>query len=63
MTAAVWDILNHVSVGFSQGIRRSVSFIAMIMGPLWAGGMIHDLYVMLGVCLGLNFMAFVSETV
>ncbi|XP_026879247.2 major facilitator superfamily domain-containing protein 8 [Electrophorus electricus] len=39
--------------GFSQGIRRSVGGLATILGPLWAGGLTSNLYVMLGVMMGL----------
>ncbi|KAF5888146.1 major facilitator superfamily domain-containing protein 8-like, partial [Clarias magur] len=37
--------------GFSQGVRRSVGGLATILGPLWAGGLIGNLYVMLGMML------------
>uniref|UniRef100_A0A8C1TBZ4 Si:ch211-38m6.6 n=1 Tax=Cyprinus carpio TaxID=7962 RepID=A0A8C1TBZ4_CYPCA len=30
--------------GFSQGVRRSVGGLATILGPLWAGGLIGNLY-------------------
>ncbi|XP_051874738.1 major facilitator superfamily domain-containing protein 8-like [Pristis pectinata] len=39
--------------GFSQGLRRSIGGIATIMGPMWAGGLINNLYIMLGVMMGL----------
>ncbi|TSK53802.1 Major facilitator superfamily domain-containing protein 8 [Bagarius yarrelli] len=39
--------------GFSQGIRRSVGGLATILGPLWAGSLTSNLYVMLGVMTGL----------
>ncbi|XP_060796464.1 major facilitator superfamily domain-containing protein 8 [Neoarius graeffei] len=39
--------------GFSQGIRRSVGGLATILGPLWAGSLTFNLYVMLGVMMGL----------
>ncbi|XP_072852365.2 major facilitator superfamily domain-containing protein 8 [Pogona vitticeps] len=39
--------------GFSQGLRRSVGGIATILGPLWAGGLTTNLYIMLGVMMGL----------
>ncbi|XP_064418397.1 uncharacterized protein MFSD8L1 [Latimeria chalumnae] len=39
--------------GFSQGLRRSVGGLATILGPLWAGGLTNNLYLMLGVMLGL----------
>ncbi|KAM6948689.1 major facilitator superfamily domain-containing protein 8 [Aplochiton taeniatus] len=37
--------------GFSQGVRRSVGGLATILGPLWAGGLIHNLHLMLGMML------------
>ncbi|XP_067898369.1 major facilitator superfamily domain-containing protein 8-like isoform X3 [Heterodontus francisci] len=39
--------------GFSQGFRRSIGGIATILGPMWAGGLINNLYIMLGVMMGL----------
>ncbi|KAM9127431.1 major facilitator superfamily domain-containing protein 8-like isoform 2-T3 [Pangshura tecta] len=39
--------------GFSQGLRRAVGGIATILGPLWAGGLTENLYIMLGVMMGL----------
>ncbi|KAK2835407.1 hypothetical protein Q5P01_015891 [Channa striata] len=39
--------------GFSQGVRRSVGGLATILGPLWAGGLTENLYVMMGVMMGL----------
>jgi len=40
-----------VCAGFSQGVRRSVGGLATILGPLWAGGLIGNLYVMLGMMM------------
>uniref|UniRef100_A0A8C7HEN8 Major facilitator superfamily domain containing 8-like 2 n=1 Tax=Oncorhynchus kisutch TaxID=8019 RepID=A0A8C7HEN8_ONCKI len=42
--------------GFSQGVRRSVGGLATILGPLWAGGLTGNLYLMLGVMLALLLM-------
>ncbi|XP_056149717.1 major facilitator superfamily domain-containing protein 8 [Lampris incognitus] len=42
--------------GFSQGVRRSIGGLATILGPLWAGGLTNNLYVMLGVMLALLAM-------
>uniref|UniRef100_A0AAV2JUP2 Major facilitator superfamily (MFS) profile domain-containing protein n=1 Tax=Knipowitschia caucasica TaxID=637954 RepID=A0AAV2JUP2_KNICA len=42
--------------GFSQGVRRSVGGIATILGPLWAGGLTNNLYIMLGMMLALLAM-------
>ncbi|XP_066477659.1 major facilitator superfamily domain-containing protein 8-like [Tiliqua scincoides] len=39
--------------GLSQGLRRSVGGVATILGPLWAGGLTENLYIMLGVMMGL----------
>ncbi|XP_075426959.1 major facilitator superfamily domain-containing protein 8-like [Ascaphus truei] len=39
--------------GFSQGLRRSVGGLATILGPLWVSGLTGQLYIMLGVMLGL----------
>uniref|UniRef100_UPI003AAE8517 major facilitator superfamily domain-containing protein 8 n=1 Tax=Centroberyx gerrardi TaxID=166262 RepID=UPI003AAE8517 len=42
--------------GFSQGVRRSVGGLATILGPLWAGGLTNNLYIMLGMMLALLTM-------
>ncbi|XP_030016771.1 major facilitator superfamily domain-containing protein 8 [Sphaeramia orbicularis] len=42
--------------GFSQGVRRSVGGVATILGPLWAGGLTSNLYIMLGMMLALLIM-------
>ncbi|XP_034559774.1 uncharacterized protein mfsd8l2 [Notolabrus celidotus] len=42
--------------GFSQGVRRSVGGLATILGPLWAGGLTNNLYIMLGMMLALLLM-------
>ncbi|XP_041791154.1 major facilitator superfamily domain-containing protein 8 [Chelmon rostratus] len=39
--------------GFSQGVRRSVGGLATILGPLWAGGLTENMYVMMGVMMAL----------
>ncbi|XP_030071948.1 major facilitator superfamily domain-containing protein 8 isoform X1 [Microcaecilia unicolor] len=39
--------------GFSHGLRRSIGGLATILGPLWAGGLTANLYIMLGVMMGL----------
>nr|XP_020479731.1 uncharacterized protein LOC109974069 [Monopterus albus] len=42
--------------GYSQGVRRSVGDLATILGPLWAGGLTNNLYIMLGMMLALLIM-------
>ncbi|XP_035033444.1 uncharacterized protein mfsd8l1 isoform X2 [Hippoglossus stenolepis] len=39
--------------GFCQGVRRSVGGLATILGPLWAGGLTENIYIMLGVMMAL----------
>ncbi|KAM4694787.1 major facilitator superfamily domain-containing protein 8-like [Discoglossus pictus] len=39
--------------GFNHGLRRSVGGLATILGPLWAAGLTEELYIMLGVMMGL----------
>uniref|UniRef100_W5K2P0 Major facilitator superfamily (MFS) profile domain-containing protein n=1 Tax=Astyanax mexicanus TaxID=7994 RepID=W5K2P0_ASTMX len=46
--------------GFSQGVRRSIGGLATILGPLWAGGLTSNLYVMLGVMMALLALLTVS---
>ncbi|XP_073254047.1 major facilitator superfamily domain-containing protein 8-like [Porites lutea] len=40
--------------GIAQGIQRSVTGVAMILGPLWGGALTKRLYLMLGVMAGLE---------
>lgn len=44
---------SHVIAGFSQGVRRSVGGLATILGPLWAGGLTENMYIMMGVMMAL----------
>ncbi|XP_041746825.1 major facilitator superfamily domain-containing protein 8 [Coregonus clupeaformis] len=44
-------ITSEKTQGFSQGVRRSVGGLATIFGPLWAGGLTGNLYVMLGLMM------------
>lgn len=41
------------SSGFSQGVRRSVGGFATILGPLWAGGLTENMYIMMGAMTAL----------
>lgn len=43
------NITAEKTQGFSQGIRRSVGGLATILGPLWAGGLTENMYVMMGM--------------
>ncbi|XP_067951515.1 major facilitator superfamily domain-containing protein 8-like [Watersipora subatra] len=43
--------------GIGHGIRRIIGGLAAILGPLWAGGLLHNFSLMLGVMLGLNCLA------
>lgn len=49
----MFDFVVIFSAGFSQGVRRSVGGLATILGPLWAGGLTDNLYIMLGVMMAL----------
>ncbi|XP_029104819.1 major facilitator superfamily domain-containing protein 8-like [Scleropages formosus] len=49
-------VTSEKTQGFSQGVRRSVGGLATILGPLWAGGLTGNLYVMLGLMMGLLAM-------
>ncbi|KAJ7993437.1 hypothetical protein DPEC_G00272430 [Dallia pectoralis] len=46
-------VTSEKTQGFSQGVRRSIGGLATILGPLWAGGLTDNLYVMLGVMMAL----------
>lgn len=46
-------VTSEKTQGFSQGVRRSVGGLATILGPLWAGGLTENLYVMMGVMMAL----------
>ncbi|EDV21517.1 uncharacterized protein TRIADDRAFT_60061 [Trichoplax adhaerens] len=39
--------------GLTQGFRRAIASVATIFGPLYAGGLIHNLYATFGVMAGL----------
>lgn len=52
----------YIPAGFSQGVRRSIGGLATILGPLWAGGLTGNLYVMLGMMLFLLTLIMVSES-
>ncbi|KAF6734345.1 hypothetical protein FQA47_010090 [Oryzias melastigma] len=49
-------ITSEKTQGFSQGVRRSVGGLATILGPLWAGGLTDNMYVMMGVMVVLLVM-------
>ncbi|XP_061832002.1 major facilitator superfamily domain-containing protein 8 [Nerophis lumbriciformis] len=46
-------ITSEKTQGFSQGVRRSVGGLATILGPLWAGGLTDNMYIMMGVMMAL----------
>lgn len=46
--------------GIAQGVQRSVTGVAMILGPLWGGALMTRLYIMLGVMAGLEVILAVS---
>lgn len=47
------DVVADPPAGFSQGVRRSVGGLATILGPLWAGGLTENMYIMMGVMMAL----------
>ncbi|XP_077868849.1 uncharacterized protein LOC144359605, partial [Saccoglossus kowalevskii] len=49
--------------GLSQGIRRVVDGIGTILGPLWASGTFHILYLNFGVMEGLLVLLFLMMVV
>uniref|UniRef100_A0A1A8IXE5 Major facilitator superfamily (MFS) profile domain-containing protein n=3 Tax=Nothobranchius kuhntae TaxID=321403 RepID=A0A1A8IXE5_NOTKU len=46
-------ITSERTQGFSQGVRRSVGGLATILGPLWAGGLTENMYIMMGAMVAL----------
>lgn len=46
-------VTSEKTQGFSHGLRRSIGGVAMILGPLWAGGLTENLYIMLAVMMAL----------
>ena len=50
-------------VGLAQGIRRIFVQFGLILGPLWAGSMLHQPYYMFGVMLAVNLLLTVSKLV
>lgn len=49
--------------GIAQGVQRSVTGVAMILGPLWGGALTRRLYLMLGVMAALEVILGVSDCV
>lgn len=47
-------ITDEKTQGIAQGIQRSVTGVAMILGPLWGGALTTRLFIMLGVMAGLE---------
>lgn len=47
--------------GFSQGVRRSVGGLATILGPLWAGGLTDNMYIMMGAMVALLILLTVGN--
>jgi len=47
-------ITDERTQGIAQGIQRSVTGLAMILGPLWGGALTRRLYLMLGVMAALE---------
>uniref|UniRef100_A0A667WII2 SPX domain-containing membrane protein At4g11810-like n=1 Tax=Myripristis murdjan TaxID=586833 RepID=A0A667WII2_9TELE len=54
-------VTSEKTQGFCQGVRRSVGGLATILGPLWAGGLTENMYIMLGVMMALLALLTVSE--
>ena len=48
-------------VGFSQGIRRFSGGLGNLLAPLWAGGLVNNLSVSIGVLLAMIILATVSK--
>lgn len=46
--------------GIAQGIQRSITGVANILGPLWGGALTRRLYIMLGVMAALEVILAVS---
>jgi hypothetical protein len=55
-----WVLCILVFVGFAQGVQRSVTGVATILGPLWGGSLGHRLVIMLSVMAGLEAFLGVS---
>ncbi|KAJ3600146.1 hypothetical protein NHX12_034096 [Muraenolepis orangiensis] len=48
-------VTSEKTQGFSQGVRRSVGGLATILGPLWAGGLTENMYIMLGIMMVFSY--------
>lgn len=59
----VWELVAHSFAGFSQGVRRSVGGLATILGPLWAGGLTENMYIMMGVMMALLVLLMVLQKI
>lgn len=47
--------------GFSQGIRRFSGGLGNLLAPLWAGGLVNNLNILIGVLLGMITLATVCS--
>lgn len=47
--------------GIAQGVQRSITGLALILGPLWGGALTRRLYLMLGVMAVLEVILAVSR--
>ncbi|KAJ7371828.1 hypothetical protein OS493_023169 [Desmophyllum pertusum] len=47
-------ITDEKTQGIAQGVQRSVTGVAMILGPLWGGALTRRLYLMIGVMVVLE---------
>lgn len=47
-------ITDEKTQGIAQGVQRSITGVAMILGPLWGGALTRRLYLMLGVMAALE---------
>ena len=39
-------LVSNECMGFGMGLKRSVDIVGMILGPLWSGALVHNLYIL-----------------
>jgi MFS family permease len=55
-TALASKVLSNETQGLGQGIRRLISYVALVFGPTWAGWTVQTPFLFLGVTLALTLL-------
>ena len=52
-------LVSNECMGFAMGLKRGIDIVAMMLGTLWSGALVNDLYLLFGVNLGLGVFVLV----